>query len=684
MGMDDFKTESHSVFKRITKLTPREAREDVLSLRKTIKHHNYLYFVKNKPEISDALYDKLFRRLQDLEAKFPELRSSASPTRRVGGRPRIVRRSVEHAAPMLSLQAASARDEVARFDEFVRRQGGQQTVHYFLEPKFDGVSVELVYEDGEFRRAATRGDGERGDDISDNLTPSRDLIRRLQSSKTAPSFLSVRGEAYLSKKSFQQMNKERLLENLEPFANPRNAAAGILQRLEPDLATRWPLELVVYDILKVVGLRFATQHDVWRQFRCWGFKNSRPSERTSSPDRIYEFHGRLEQERDDLPFEIDGIVIKVDERQITEKLGVRHRNPRWALAWKFTPREEVTVLEDIVVQVGKSGALTPVALLLPVDLGGVTVSRATLHNEQEVHRKDLRVGDKVRIKRAGDVIPEVVERVGTARAGRGPKFSMPKKCPVCGTSVVRDGAHYYCPAGIACPGQLVGLLIHFASRGALDVEGLGEQTGRQLIEHKLVRDISDLYRLRVNDLQLLPGFAIGSATKLHSAIQGSKRPRLDRFLYALGIRHVGERTARLLAQQFSSLKRLSEATEDQVASVTGPVVARSVRQFFDNPGNKRVLKSLQQLGLKPQGLSVQKLRQTLRGKTLVFTGTLSHFTRNDAKEAVETRGGRAASSVSHNTDYLVAGANPGSKLTEAKRNGVKIIDESEFDKLLRG
>jgi DNA ligase (NAD+) len=684
MRRRDFKTHPEAKFKALRRLTKKEAREEAEALREGIEYHNYLYFEKNQPIISDALYDKLFRRLQQLEAKFPEFRSPTSPTQWVGGQPKKDRKPVEHAAPMLSLHAAADSDEVARFHEFVKRQCNGQAVHYFLEPKFDGVSIELVYENGEFRRAATRGDGQRGDDVSDNLKASKDFVPRLPGSKSIPAFLSVRGEAYLSRKAFQQINKERLLENLETFANPRNAAAGILHRLDSRVTRRWPVEIIVYDILGVEGIEFKTQQEVWRQVGKWGFKNSRPAQRTDSLDGICRFHERLEQARDSLPFEIDGIVIKVDDRPAAERLGTRHRSPRGALAWKFAPREEVTVLEDIVVQVGKTGALTPVALLSPVDVGGVTVSRATLHNEQEVRRKDLRVGDKVRIKRAGDVIPEVVERVGTTRGRRGSQFSMPKKCPVCGTAIVKEGANFYCPAGITCPGQLVCCLTHLASREALDIEGLGEETARQLVEQELVRDVSDLFELTAENLQSLTGYAVGSATKLYESIQAAKRPRLDRFLYGLAIRHVGQRTARLLAQEFSSLGKLREASADRIARVAGPVVGHSVRQFLDSPANMRVLKRLEKSGVRIQGMPVVKSRQMLNGKTFVFTGTLSHYTRDEAKAAVEVLGGRAASSVSHNTDYLVVGANPGSKLTDAESNGIKIINEPQFEKLLRG
>ena len=440
---------------------------------------------------------------------------------------------------------------------------------------------------------------------------------------------------------------------------------------------------MVYDILKVQGGDLTTQEAVWRQLGRWGFKNSDLVERATSVAEICKYHDRLERQRDGLPFEIDGIVVKLNDLTLAKKLGTRHRSPRGALAWKFVPREEDTILEDIVVQVGKSGALTPVALVSPVDIGGVTISRATLHNEREVHRKDLRPGDKVRIKRAGDVIPEVVGRIGTPGRTRGRKFFMPKKCPACSTNIVQEGANYYCQAGIGCRGQLVCCLTHFASREAMDIEGLGEETARQLVGRGLVKDISDLYRLSVTDLESLEGFAVGSANKLRQAIQAAKRRRLDHFFYAMAIRHVGRRTASLLAQKFGSLQSLREANENRIALVAGPVVARSVRQFFDGAANKRVLRRLENAGVRVEDMSPLTEDGKFKGKTFVFTGAMSALTRDEAKEAVEALGGRATSSVSRNTDYLVAGVDPGSKLRDAQQAGIKIIDESQFQKLLR-
>jgi DNA ligase (NAD+) len=672
-------------FKDLGEMKPAEAREEVATLREAIEHHDYLYFVKGQPEISDAHYDRLFARLQALEEKFPELKSDKSPTRRVGGQsPAGKLKRVEHAAPMLSLQSVTDVKDVAGFDDFVKHQANGRAQRYFLEPKYDGVSVELVYERGQFRRGATRGDGQVGEDISANLKTIEDVPARLRRSKSTPKYLSVRGEAYIPKRAFQQMNKERIKRNEEPFANPRNAAAGILRRLQPQVVAQWPLALVVYDVLKLEGAELKTQHDAWKQLKRWGLKASQLAKTATSLDAVAKYHHRLEEQRDRVDVEFDGIVIKLDDLALAEKLGARHRSPRSSLAWKFSPREEVTTLEDIVVQVGRTGVLTPVALLAPVDVGGVTVSRATLHNEREVLRKDLRSGDQVRIARAGDVIPEVIERVKKTKQRRKKEFSLPRKCPSCGTRVMREEVNSFCPAGLACPAQLIACLTHYASRDALDIAGLGEETVRQLADRGLVKDVSDLYRLATKDLKSLAGFATTSAEKLHRAIQDSKHPRFDRFLYALGIRHVGQRTARLLAREFGSLEKLRDADKEAIARTAGPSVAHSVRQFFDRAANRRVLSRLEKAGVKAQTMEAPKERQTLAGKSFVFTGGLSEMTRDEAQEAVEARGGHAASSVSSNTDYVVVGDRPGSKLTQAEKKGVKILSEADFHELISG
>ncbi len=684
----DFKHQPKADFKDIKKISKKEARQEIEALREGIEYHNYLYYVKNQPVISDALYDKLFRRLQDLEETFPEFQSDTSPTQRVGGEPLDKLKKIEHTAPMLSLNAVLNENEVRDFDRFIRRNADGQDVDYVVEPKFDGLSVEIVYRGGKFDYGATRGDGETGEDISANLKTIRavPLILRKPEDEKVPSFLAVRAEVFMPKKGFQLLNKERLEKGEEPFSNPRNAAAGLMRQLDSKNVAGKPLDIYFYDILRVEGKKFFTHWEVLEMLPRWSLKRDELNKKCSGFDEIASYHQELFQKRDELEYEIDGIVIKIDDLEIRDRLGTRQRSPRWALAWKFPPREEITILEDIVVQVGRTGMLTPVGLLQPVDVGGVTVSRATLHNEDEVLRKDVRPGDKVRIARAGDVIPEVVERIDEPGKKRGKKFSMPEKCPVCDTQVVREGAYYFCPAGLACRAQLVGHLIHYASRDAMNIEGLGEKIARQLVERNLVKDVADLYNLSKKDLLELDGFAEKSAGNLFEAIQNVRNARLDRFLYALGIRHVGQHVARVLAMEFRTLERLSRASYEELNNIheIGPEIARSVSSFFEKEKNLDVLQRLKQAGVKVEERPGREEELPLKGKTFVFTGELENYTREEAKRLVEDLGGRATSSVSSQTDYLVVGQGPGSKLEDAKRLEVKILKEDDFIKLVGG
>lgn len=679
--MDFTKSNPPTKFKDVDAISKEDAQKEVEALRKGVEHHDYLYYVKNQPKISDATYDKLFRRLEELEEAFPELQSENSPTRRVGAPPLESLEKIDHAASMLSLQAALEESEVERFIEHVQKAASGKP-EFILEPKFDGVSVEVVYEKGEFQYGATRGDGNTGEGISENLRTIGALPLRLRGE--APDFLSVRGEVYIGKEPFQQMNRQRVEQGKDTYANPRNAAAGVLRRLESKIVAQWPLDVFFYDILKVEGAEFSSHHEVLNRFEDWGLKTDKHVERTSSLSKIKSFHSRLLEERDALPYEIDGIVIKADDLELCEKLGTRHRNPRWALAWKFEPREEVTTLRDIVVQVGRTGMLTPVALLEPVDVGGVTVSRATLHNEGEVHRKDVRVGDRVRIARAGDVIPEVVERVKQPGQKRGQEFSMPERCPACGAEVVREKAYVFCPAGLACRPQLVGRVLHYASRAAMDIDGLGEKTAEELVDREMVQDLADLYRLDKDDLQQLEGFAEKSAQQLYDAIQNAKEARLDRFLYALGIRHVGQRTARQLAMAFGALDALRRAGRERLQQTAdiGPEIAASVHEFFHDEANRRTLDRLLESGVTVKNMPQEAKAQPLAGKSFVFTGALANFSRDQAQERVERLGGRATSSVSSNTDYVVVGEDPGSKLNDAREHHVQILDEKRFQALL--
>lgn len=680
----DFKKNPSTRFKDIKKISKREAREEIEALREGIDHHDYLYYVKDKPEISDAVYDRLFKRLQDLEEAFPEFRSETSPTRRVGAPPLEKLKKKRHSAPMLSLNAALEEKEVENFFDFVRRNAGGRKAEFVLEPKFDGFSVEVAYRGGEFEYGATRGDGRTGEDISENLKTVRSVPLRLRRDGGVPPFVALRGEVFMPVKGFQALNKEKLERGEEPFANPRNAAAGIMRQLDSKNVAGKPLDIFFYEILSVEGREFASHWEMLKELPKWGLKTDYPQKKTADFEGARKFREKLLEERDELEYESDGVVIKLDDNALREELGTRQRSPRWALAWKFPPREEVTTVEEIVVQVGRTGTLTPVALLKPVDVGGVTVSRATLHNEDEVRRKDVRTKDKVRITRAGDVIPEVVERLAEPGKKREKEFSMPTRCPSCGAKVQREGAYYVCTAGLSCPAQLTGSIAHYASRDAMDIEELGGKTVEQLVSRAMVRSVADLYGLSVEDLTGLKGYAEKSARKLRAAIEEKKSPGLDRFLYALGIRRVGQHVAAVLAREFGSLEALRKASLEDLRKVPeiGPEIAQSVRHFFGERENLKVLDALREAGVKVrEAPRKEKGARPLEGKTFVFTGELAGYTRSEVKRLVESLGGRATSSVSGETDYVVVGESPGSKLEEARKKGVKTIGEKEFRKL---
>jgi DNA ligase (NAD+) len=676
----DFKKNPKTDFKDIDELSEKEARKEAEALREGLAHHNYRYYVKNDPIISDATFDKLFNRLRRLEETWPELRTADSPTRRIGAPPADSLQRLEHRAPMLSLNAASEESKLREFFDFVRRETGQTDLTWVAEPKFDGASVEAVFENGIFRTAATRGDGHVGEDISENLATVRTLPLRLRTEKP-PASLAVRGEVFLPQKAFQELNRKRLEDGEEPYANPRNAAAGTLRRLASKIVSRLPLDIFFYDILAIDGEDFSSHWKELEAFDRWGLKTNPLNRKFSAFSELNDYRQKLIRQRGDLPYEIDGIVVKLDDLALQRELGARHRSPRWAMAWKFEPKREVTVIENIVVQVGTSGMLTPVALLQPVEVGGVTVSRATLHNEREVRHKDLRVGDKVRIERAGDVIPEVVKVIERPNK-YAHKFHMPGKCPSCGAKVVREGAYVLCPAGLSCKAQLRGRIRHYGARDALDIDQLGTETARQLVQRELVTSLADLYRLQPQDLVNLEGFAEKSARQLYDAIQSARTPRLDRFLHALAIRHVGQSMAQVLARHFRSLNKLAAAGEDALQRIdgVGPEIACSVVRFFRE--NRRALDDLRKVGVEVRAMPAGKNELPLQGKTFVFTGSLDGCTRTEAEQAVQDLGARTTSSVSGQTDYLVVGANPGSKVDDARKRNTRILDEKDFQKLL--
>jgi DNA ligase (NAD+) len=661
-------------------LTKLEARERIENLRSEIRRHDHLYYVKGRPSISDAAYDKLLRELSDLEEEFPDLKTPDSPTERVSGRVQEAFGEVRHLAPMLSLESLMNEEEVREFGKRVERGLGLSRVSYMAEPKFDGLSVELVYQEGRFLRGSTRGDGTVGEDVSENLKTIRSLpLSLFTEERPAPGTVAVRAEAIMRLEEFEALNRRMTEMGKEAFANPRNAASGSLRQLDTRVTASRPLDLFAYEVMYSDSVALRSQREALDFLAAWGFRTDPTSRLCDGLDEVVAYHRELEARRDELDYELDGIVVKVDRRDQQAELGSRSRSPRWAIAFKFAARQEVTDVLDIAVSVGRTGKLTPVALLRPVDVSGVTVSRATLHNQDEVRRKDVRIGDRVRIQRAGDVIPEVVEVLLEHRKGDPPEFQMPAVCPVCGSRVESKGAYHICTGGWSCRAQQTGRIQHFASRGAMEIEFLGEKTVAQLVERGLVKDLSDLYRLEKKDLLELDGFAEKSAENLVNAIEASKRAPLDRFLFGLGIANVGQHVALVLASHFGSLAGVMQAKEDELLSVheIGEEVARSVVDYFADEKNRRVIEDMERNGLDLVWEASGK-EKTLAGTKVVFTGTLKHLHRDDAKRLVEERGGRVTSSVSKGTSFVVVGEDAGSKADKAKELGVRILSEEEF------
>ncbi|MDQ3831196.1 MAG: NAD-dependent DNA ligase LigA, partial [Candidatus Tectomicrobia bacterium] len=596
--------------------------------------------------------------------------------------------TVLHSLPMLSLDNAFSPAEVRDFDERVRRQLGQTTpVVYVAEPKIDGLAVELVYENGILIQGSTRGDGVRGEEITQNLRTIKAIPLRLRGDAHAalPQRLEVRGEVYMTKRDFQRLNARREEDGEPTFANPRNASAGSLRQLDPRITASRPLDIFCYGLGRRDGVAFDTQWEMLQGLSRWGFKVNPLCERCQGVDAALAYYERLSDRREELPYEIDGVVFKVDSLALQEALGTRSRSPRWAIAYKFAPKQAVTRIREIAVQVGRTGALTPVALLDPVQVAGVEVSRASLHNPDEVARKDARAGDWVMVQRAGDVIPEIVEVLKDRRSGHEKPFEMPTQCPVCGSAVVRlqDEVVPRC-VGLVCPAKLRESIVHFASKRGMDIEGLGDKLVNQLVERGLVKDVGDLYFLTKDDLLKLDRLADKSATNLITAIERSKETTLPRLLYALGIRHVGEHVADVLARVYPGWQELQEAAYDELQSIheIGPRIAQSLVTFFQDAGNRAVLEKLQRGGLRLTAPTRPTVEQSMRGKTLVFTGELQAMTRAEAKRFVEIRGARVTSSVSRTTSYVIAGTDPGSKLDQARKLGVPVLTEEEFKALL--
>ncbi|HHH43222.1 MAG TPA: NAD-dependent DNA ligase LigA [Gammaproteobacteria bacterium] len=654
-------------------------------LREQIQLHNYRYYVLDDPQIPDAEYDRLLRELQDIEQAHPELVTEDSPTRRVGAEPLAAFGEVRHEVPMLSLDNAFDDEELAEFDRRVRDRLGVDSVEYAAEPKLDGLAVSLLYEDGVLKRGATRGDGSKGEDITQNVRTIHSIPLRLLGDDY-PRRLEVRGEVFISHEGFRKLNEHALQQDQKPFANPRNAAAGSLRQLDPKVTAQRPLEMYCYGTGLVEKGRLAQRHtEVLQQLRDWGLRVYPGIERVTGLQGCIAYYRELEEQRSRLPFDIDGVVFKVDRLELQQQLGFVARAPRWAIARKFPAQEELTRVLAIDVQVGRTGAITPVARLEPVFVGGVTVTNATLHNEDEVRRKDVHIGDTVIVRRAGDVIPEVVAVLPERRPEDAKAFVMPDKCPVCGSDIERlEGeAVARCTGGLFCEAQRKEAIKHFASRRAMDIEGLGDKLVEQLVDRKMVSDVAGLYDLSVETLAGLDRMGQKSAQNLVRALEKSKDTTLDRFLYALGIREVGDATARILASEFGTLEALMQATAEQLEAVhdIGPIVAQHIVQFFRQPHNREVIARLRAAGI--HWPDVERVsHQPLQGNTYVLTGTLSGLTREEAKQKLQALGARVSGSVSKKTTAVIAGEKAGSKLAKAEALGVPVLSEDELMTLL--
>jgi len=656
-----------------------EAKKHIVKLREDINYHNHQYYVENSPVISDYEYDMLLKKLEALEHEYPDLVTLDSPTQRVGGQPIEGFTQVQHKIPMLSLDNAYSYDELKEFDERVKKNVGD--VEYVCEPKIDGTSITLIYENGVFVRGVTRGDGLKGDDVTSNLRTIRSIPLRLRGSVLKNA--EVRGEVYFPISSFKKFNKQQEKKGEQMFANPRNAAAGSLRLLDPRLVAARPLDIFLYYVI-MADKELPSQEKALEVLREAGFRVNPLIKKVKNIDEAIQFCKQLEKKREHLDYEIDGVVLKVNSVAQQKQFGATIKHPRWAIAYKFTAKQATTRLNDIVIQVGRTGALTPVAVLEPVQGGGVTVSRATLHNFDELKRKDIRVGDMVLVERSGDVIPQVVKPIIEKRTGDEKSKTIPRKCPVCGAEVVRtlDEVAVRCP-NKRCPARLKWRIEYFASRDAMEIDHLGGQTVDKLIDKGLIDNVADLYSLTKEDLMKLEGFKDKSAQNLLDSIEKSKQQGLARLIYGLGIRHVGKFAAQLLAANFPSLDELAKATPDELMQIhgMGDKTAEAIATFFATDENQELLEKLKKIGIKTKQ-DVSKESQPLRGKKFVFTGGLSTLSRPDASDLVMKKGGMVATAVGKDIDYVVVGTDPGSKYEKGKKLGLKIIDEDEFKQLV--
>jgi len=653
---------------------PKEVIEEVEKLRELIRKYDYYYYVLNNPLVSDAEYDELKRRLIELERKYPELITPDSPTQRVGAPPRKEFPNVQHSIPMLSLEDARNEEEIREIYERIIKLVGRN-VEFCIEPKFDGTSLELIYENGVLVRAVTRGDGYVGEDVTPNARTIRTVPLRLFEDVS----IEIRGEVVISKENFRKLNEELINKGEKPFANPRNAAAGSLMQLDSRITAQRPLDFIVWGFGKS-EIKFAKQSEFLKKAEELGFKVPKPKV-VKTLEEIIETYREWEKERDRYIYELDGMVVKVNEIEFWEKLGYTARAPRWAFAVKFKPREKTTKILGVVWQVGRTGIITPVAELQPVEIGGAIVSRATLHNIDILKKLGVKIGDTVVVSRAGDVIPQIIKPIEELRTGQEREIEIPNKCPVCGGEVATEGPFLKC-LNLSCPAKLSASIKHLARREAFDIEGLGEKTSKLLVERGLVRDIADVFNLRKEDLKRLPGFSDVSAEQLVLAIERAKKIRLDRFIHALGIPGVGEATARLLAEKFKTLSALMNVSKFELMRIRGigPETADAIVKFFSDERNRNSIKKMLEYGVEVYWGEEKK--GPLSGKVFVFTGELDCCPRSKAKEMVEELGGQTADTVSKRVHYLVVGKDPGSKLQKAQKLGIRIISEEEFLKML--
>jgi DNA ligase (NAD+) len=668
-------------------MTRADAAQRITALREQIHHHDYLYYVEARPEVSDAEYDALMRELRELEASFPDLVTADSPTQRIAGTPTDIFKPVEHHVAMLSLDNATSPDDLREFEARIGRALPGATLNYVCEPKIDGLGVALLYEQGRFVRGATRGDGRTGEDITPNLRTIRSIPQVLRRGALATAaVLEVRGEVFMPRAEFAKLNRALEEAGAPTFANPRNAAAGAVRQKDPAVTARRPLDMFLYHVSRVDGHAFASHWDALDALRVAGFKTNPRAERCQTIDAVVACCERLERDRDALGYDADGVVVKVDALEHQRRLGSTTHHPRWAIAFKFAARQATTVIEAIEVNVGKTGALTPTAKLSAVELAGVTIRNVSLHNEDEIRRKDIRVGDTVLIERAGDVIPYVIQVVLAKRPTDTQPFTFPSQCPACGGVAFRPtGEAYWRCTNSACPAQLKERLRHFGSRRAMDIEHLGDSTIEQLVDTGRVKDFADLYTLTGAEIGALDRFAEKSADNLVRAIAASRERGLARLLNALGIRLVGERVAQLLAARFGSLEAIAAASESELGEVhgIGEEIARSIVAFFTDPTNQRVIERLRAVGVVTDAPAAPAGPKPLAGKTIVLTGSLPTLSREAARELIERHGGRVTSSVSKKTHYVVVGEAPGSKADDARRLGVTVLDEAGLLALVR-